>query len=106
MQRDLFEADHEAFRETVRGFYERHVVPFHKRWESDGIVDRTVWLEAGKHGLLGMQVPEEYGGGGVTDFRYNVVITEENVRARASGIGFGLHNDVVAPYLLELTTEE
>jgi alkylation response protein AidB-like acyl-CoA dehydrogenase len=106
MQRDLFTDDHEAFRETVRGFYERYVIPFHKEWEEAGIVDRAVWLEAGKHGLLGMEVPEEYGGGGVADFRYNVVVTEENVRARASGIGFGLHNDVVAPYLLKLATDE
>jgi acyl-CoA dehydrogenase len=106
MQRDLFTEDHDAFRRTVRGFYERHVIPFHKEWEEAGIVDRGVWLEAGKQGLLGMEVPEEYGGGGVSDFRYNVVVTEENVRARASGIGFGLHNDVVAPYLLKLATEE
>src|SRR5690242_15082466 len=101
MQRDLFTEDHEAFRQSVRGFYERHVLPFHKDWEEAGIVDRGVWLEAGKHGLLGMEVPEEYGGGGVEDFRYNVVVAEENVRARASGIGFGLHNDVVLPYLLK-----
>src|SRR5437763_14595657 len=106
MQRELFDADHEAFRGAVRGFYERYVVPYHKQWEADGSVDRGVWLEAGKHGLLGMAVPEQYGGGGINDFRYNVVITEENVRARASGIGFGLHNDVVAPYLLELATDE
>jgi acyl-CoA dehydrogenase len=106
MQRDLFTEDHEAFRQSVRGFYERHVLPFHKEWEEAGIVDRGVWLEAGKHGLLGMEVPEEYGGGGVADFRYNVVVAEENVRARASGIGFGLHNDVVLPYLLKLATEE
>jgi acyl-CoA dehydrogenase len=106
MQRDLFTDDHEAFRQTVRGFYERYVIPFHKDWEEAGIVDRGLWLEAGKHGLLGMEVPEEYGGGGVADFRYNVVVTEENVRARASGVGFGLHNDVVAPYLLKLATDE
>jgi acyl-CoA dehydrogenase len=106
MDRTLYDADHEAFRRTVRGFYERHVIPFHKRWEADGIVDRGVWLEAGKQGLLGMEVPEEYGGGGVADFRYNAVLVEENVRARASGVGFGLHNDVVAPYLLKLATEE
>jgi alkylation response protein AidB-like acyl-CoA dehydrogenase len=106
MQRDLFTEDHEAFRQSVRGFYERHVLPFHKEWEEAGIVDRGVWLEAGKHGLLGMEVPEQYGGGGVADFRYNVVVTEENVRARASGIGFGLHNDVVLPYLMKLATDE
>ena len=106
MDRTLYDADHEAFRHTVRGFYERHVIPFHKQWEADGIVDRGVWLEAGKQGLLGMEVPEEYGGGGVADFRYNAVLAEENVRARASGIGFGLHNDVVAPYLLKLADDE
>jgi alkylation response protein AidB-like acyl-CoA dehydrogenase len=106
VQRDLYDADHDAFRDTVRSFAERHIVPFHKQWEADGIVDRAVWLEAGKHGLLGMDVPEEYGGGGVHDFRYHSVLSEEMVRARASGVGFGLHNDVVAPYLLKLTTDE
>jgi alkylation response protein AidB-like acyl-CoA dehydrogenase len=106
MQRDLYTADHEAFRATVRGFLERHVIPFHHQWEADGIVDRGVWLEAGKQGLLGMEVPEEFGGGGVADFRYNAVLGEETVRARASGLGFGLHNDVVAPYLLKLATDE
>src|SRR4051812_39594150 len=106
MERDLYDADHEAFRATCRGFLDKHVVPFHKQWEADGIVDRGIWLEAGKQGLLGMEVPEEYGGGGVHDFRYNAVLSEEVVRARASGIGFTLHNEVVAPYLLKLTTEE
>jgi alkylation response protein AidB-like acyl-CoA dehydrogenase len=106
VQRDLFDADHEAFRATVRGFCERHIAPFHEQWERDGIVDRGLWLEAGKQGLLGMEVPEEYGGGGISDFRYNVVLSEELVRARASGVGFGLHNEVVAPYLLKLATDE
>ena len=106
MQRELYDADHEAFRATCRAFLDKHVVPFHKQWEADGIVDRGIWLEAGKQGLLGMEVPEEYGGGGVHDFRYNAVLSEELVRARASGVGFTLHNEVVAPYLLKLTTEE
>ena len=70
------------------------------------IVDRGVWLEAGKQGFLGMAVPEEYGGGGNPDFRYNTIVTEEITRGRYTGIGFGLHNDIVAPYLLALTTEE
>jgi alkylation response protein AidB-like acyl-CoA dehydrogenase len=106
MQRDLYTEDHEAFRDTARGFIERHVAPYHQQWEKDGIVDRGVWLEAGKHGLLGFEVDEEYGGGGVKDFRYNAVLLEEIVRAHASGIGFGLHNDVVAPYLVNLATDE
>ncbi|MEJ7702904.1 MAG: acyl-CoA dehydrogenase family protein [Geodermatophilaceae bacterium] len=62
--------------------------------------------QAGKQGLLGTDVDEAYGGGGVRDFRYNAVAGEELVRIGASGLGFGLHNDVVAPYLLDLTTEE
>ncbi|MDQ1684644.1 MAG: hypothetical protein QOC82_1381 [Frankiaceae bacterium] len=106
MERDLYDADHEAFRATCRAFLDKHVVPFHKQWEADGIVDRGIWLEAGKQGLLGMEVPEEYGGGGVHDFRYNSVLSEEIVRARASGVGFTLHNEVVAPYLLKLATDE
>lgn len=106
MERVAYEAEHEAFREVVRTFLERQAVPFHRQWEADGIVPRDVWVEAGKQGLLSMAVPECYGGGGVTDFRYNVVVGEEIVRAGTSGLGFTLHNDVVAPYLLKLTTPE
>jgi alkylation response protein AidB-like acyl-CoA dehydrogenase len=106
MQRDLYTDDHEAFRSTVRGFMERHVVPHHGEWEKAGIVDRGVWLEAGKQGLLGFEVDEQFGGGGVADFRYNAVLVEEIVRVGANGIGFGLHNDVVAPYLVRLATDE
>ena len=106
MKTTLYDAEHEAFRDLVRGFVARHVSPFHGDWEKAGVVDRAVWLEAGKHGLLGTDVPAEYGGGGVTDFRYNAIIGEELTKAGASGVGFTLHNDVVAPYLLTLTDEE
>jgi alkylation response protein AidB-like acyl-CoA dehydrogenase len=105
-QRTLFEPEHELFRESYCSFLERHVAPYHEQWEKDKIVDRSVWLEAGKQGFLGMAVPEEYGGGGNPDFRYNVIITEETTAGRYSGIGFGLHNDVVAPYLLRLANDE
>ena len=105
-QRTLFEPEHELFRESFRSFLDRHVAPHHEQWERDKIVDRGVWLEAGKQGFLGMAVPEEYGGGGNPDFRYNTIVTEEVTAGRFSGIGFGLHNDVVAPYLLRLATEE
>ncbi|MET4431501.1 acyl-CoA dehydrogenase family protein [Mycolicibacterium sp. 624] len=105
-ERTLFEPEHELFRDAFRAFLERHVAPFHEQWEKDKIVDRGIWLEAGKQGFLGMSVPEEYGGGGNPDFRYNVVITEETTVGRYSGLGFALHNDVVAPYLLRLATEE
>src|SRR3954462_11222319 len=106
MKSTLYEAEPEAFRDSVRSFFDKHVKPFHAEWEKAGIVDRGVWLEAGKQGILGMDVPEQYGGGGVKDFRYNAVVGEETTRAGASGVGFTLHNDVVAPYLLQLTTDE
>ncbi|MBA3799510.1 MAG: acyl-CoA dehydrogenase family protein [Geodermatophilaceae bacterium] len=106
MQSTLYEPEHGAFRDMARAFLAKHVVPFHEEWEAEGIVDRGIWTEAGKQGLLGTDVEEIYGGGGVRDFRYNAVVVEELVRVGATGLGFGLHNDVVAPYLLDLATEE
>ncbi|MBX6382285.1 MAG: acyl-CoA dehydrogenase family protein [Microbispora sp.] len=106
MRRDLFDEEHDLFRETVREFLAREVVPHHAQWEKDGIVPRDVWKKAGELGMFGFSVPEEYGGSGITDFRYNVVIVEEIIRVGATGLGFGLHNDIVAPYLLDLTNDE
>jgi alkylation response protein AidB-like acyl-CoA dehydrogenase len=106
MQRNLYEPEHDAFRDSVRTFCEKQIAPFHADWEKQGIVPRELWLEAGKQGLLGTDVPEEYGGGGVPDFRYNCVVAEEVTRVGGSGVGFTLHNDVVAPYLLKLGTDE
>ncbi|WP_454196937.1 acyl-CoA dehydrogenase family protein [Nocardia sp. Marseille-Q1738] len=106
MERTLFEPEHELFRESFRKFLDQHVAPNHAQWEEQGIVDRAVWLEAGKQGFLGMAMPEQYGGGGVKDFRYNAIVAEESVRGQYSGLGFALHNDVIAPYLLELANDE
>ena len=106
VERTLFEPEHELFRESYQKFLAQHVAPNHEKWEEQNIVDRDVWVEAGKQGFLGTAVPEEFGGGGVKDFRYNAIITEETTKGGFSGIGFTLHNDVVAPYLLELTNEE
>jgi alkylation response protein AidB-like acyl-CoA dehydrogenase len=106
VQSALYEAEHEAFRAMVRDFLAKEVVPHHAAWEEAGMVDRSVWLKAGEQGLLGMDVSEEFGGGGVKDFRYNAVLAAEVSRVGASGLGFTLHNDVVAPYLTELTTDE
>ncbi|MBB6379643.1 alkylation response protein AidB-like acyl-CoA dehydrogenase [Pseudonocardia eucalypti] len=109
MQRNIFADDADgfgSFRDLARTFVAREVEPHHERWEEEGQVSREVWLAAGKAGLLGMEVPEEYGGGGVEDFRYNAILNEELVRAGASGIGFPLQNDVVAPYLMRLCNDE
>src|SRR3954466_2346982 len=104
--RDLFTDEHESFRRTVRTFMEREVVPHHKEWEADGVVSREVWRKAGEQGLLCFDVDEEYGGGGVEDFRYNLIIAEEAAHAGATGPGFNLHNDIVVPYVSSLATEE
>ncbi|MEW9554412.1 acyl-CoA dehydrogenase family protein [Nonomuraea sp. NPDC050783] len=106
MERDLFDEEHQLFRETVREFLAREVVPHHARWEKDGIVPREVWKKAGELGMFGFSVPEEYGGAGVKDFRYNAVIVEEIIGHGASGLGFSLHNDVMAPYVVDLTNDE
>ena len=108
MRRTLFDDDHELFRATARGFVERRIVPHHDAWEADGIVPRDLFVEAGKLGLLCMGAPEQFGGGGVDDFRYNVVLSEELQRAGVAGSGLGLtlHNDICLPYFLHLTTDE
>ncbi|MET9647481.1 acyl-CoA dehydrogenase family protein [Streptomyces syringium] len=106
MQRRIFTADHEAFRETVRAFLAKEVTPHYARWEEDGVVSRDAWLAAGRQGLLGLAVPEEYGGGGEPDFRYSAVLTEEFTRAGVSGLAIGLHNDIIGPYLTSLATDE
>ena len=102
----IYEQEHEDFRATARSFLEREVVPHHGQWEQDGQVDRDVWLKAGEAGLLCFDVDEEYGGAGVRDFRYNVVLTEEITRAGASGLGIPVHNDVIVPYISALASDE
>ncbi|HET6211729.1 MAG TPA: acyl-CoA dehydrogenase family protein [Micromonosporaceae bacterium] len=106
MEQHLYEPVHAEFRALCRDFLAREATPWHAEWEKAGLVDRAVWAKAGKAGLLGMDVSEEYGGGGQRDFRFNAVLVEEIVTAGTSGLGFGLHNDVVAPYLTELGTPE
>ncbi|MET0999008.1 MAG: acyl-CoA dehydrogenase family protein [Marmoricola sp.] len=103
---DLMTSEHEDFRKTARTFYEREVVPHHDQWEQDGIVPRDLWLKAGEAGLLCFDVAEEYGGAGVDDFRYNVILSEEQTRANASGPGFSVHTDIIVPYLSSLGTDE
>src|SRR3954452_20989622 len=106
MRRRLLEAEHEAFRDTVRTFVRREVAPNLGAWIEDGVTPRSLWLRAGTTGLLGISVPEEYGGIGVDDFRYNAVMVEELCRAGTLGLAssIGIHANIVAPYLLELAT--
>ncbi len=106
MQRTIFTEEHDSFRAAFRSFLDDVVAPNHEQWEKDKIVPRDVWLEAGKHGFLCTDVPEEYGGGGISDFRYNTIKTEEIARIGASGVGFALHDDVVVPYVLKYASEE
>jgi alkylation response protein AidB-like acyl-CoA dehydrogenase len=108
MQRTLFEESHELFRASVRQFLDKEVVPRNEEFERDGIMDRSVFAKAGAAGFLGMDVDERYGGGGVRDFRYNLVLGEEVQAAgvNAAGLGLTLHNDICLPYFTSLTNDE
>ncbi|MEZ5663254.1 MAG: acyl-CoA dehydrogenase family protein [Burkholderiaceae bacterium] len=105
IERTLFNSDHEAFRDSFRRFVEKEIAPFHEAWEDQGYVDRDVWRRAGENGFLCMTMPEEYGGAGA-DRLYSVAQMEEVARAGVSGIGFGLHSEIVAPYILHYGTED
>jgi alkylation response protein AidB-like acyl-CoA dehydrogenase len=108
MQRSIFEPEHEALRESVRQFLDRHVRPRHEQFVADRVIPRDVWIEAGKQGFLGLQVPEEFGGGGVgEDYRFTAVVGEElSAVSAAFSSCLGIHADVCAPYLVELTDDE
>jgi alkylation response protein AidB-like acyl-CoA dehydrogenase len=104
IERTLFNAEHESFRDGFRRFMDREIAPYHADWEDQGFVNREVWRKAGANGYLCPSMPEEYGGAGA-DLLYSVVQMEEISRAGFSGIGFGLHSEIVAPYLLHYGTE-
>ncbi len=102
--RTLFTPDHEAFRDSFRRFIANEVVPFHEAWEEQGYVAREVWNKAGDNGFLCTSMPEAYGGADA-DKLYSVIQMEELARAGTSGIGYGLHSEIVAPYILHYGTE-
>jgi alkylation response protein AidB-like acyl-CoA dehydrogenase len=107
MPRNLYDADHEAFRHSAREFVERSLNPRAEQFLEARVIDRAVWLEAGKQGLLGLEVPEVYGGSGAGDFRFNAVLVEELSKFNAAASScFGIHCDCVAPYLVDLGTQE
>jgi len=108
MERTLYTPDHEAYRETVREFLAREVVPHHDQWEEDRWIDRNVFVEAAKNGIYGLQIPEAYGGPGEPDYRYRMVVAEEiaKVHALSFALTVSLQDDLVLHYLLDLTNEE
>ena len=107
MRRTLFGPEHEALRATAREFLQRHVVPHMDEFIDNRGLPREFWLEAGKQGLLGLHVPDEWGGGGSEDYLFGVVVAEEISRVSASiSSCVGIHSSVCAPYLVELTTDE
>ena len=108
MKRELLEPEHEDFRDSFRTFLEREVSPNVEEWEREGIVPRELYAQAGEHGFVGIAVPERYGGAGIEDFRFNLVVGEEAQRVGASGAGLGLtlHNDICTPYFLQHCDDE
>ena len=107
MPRNLYSADHEAFRQTAREFVERSLKPRAQQFIDDRVIDRQVWIEAGKQGLLGLEVPEVYGGSAAGDYRFNAVLGEELAKFTAAASScLGIHADCVAPYLVDLGTQE
>lgn len=107
MKRDIYDEDHDAFRESVRTWIERSVLPNTDTYIADKALPREFWLEAGAQGFLGLSIPEEYGGAGADDFRFNAVLQEELAKVGAAyPTCVGIHTDITAPYLVELGTEE
>jgi alkylation response protein AidB-like acyl-CoA dehydrogenase len=104
IERTLFTPDHEAFRDSFRRFIANEVSPFHEAWEEQGYVAREVWNRAGENGFLCTSMPEAYGGADA-DKLYSVIQMEELARAGTSGIGYSLHSEIVAPYILHYGTE-
>jgi alkylation response protein AidB-like acyl-CoA dehydrogenase len=108
MQRKHYDDDHLAFGEAVRTFISKEMLPDYLSWEAAGLAPREIFTAAGRNGFLGMQIPEQYGGGGVDDFRFNQILDEEIMLAGvgAAGLGISLHNDICLPYFLHYCTDE
>jgi alkylation response protein AidB-like acyl-CoA dehydrogenase len=107
MKRDIYEDEHEAFRGSVRQFLERSVIPHVESYATQKALPRDFWLEAGANGLLGLEIPEAYGGLGAGDYRFNAVVGEELNKVNAAlGSCWGIHADITAPYLVALGTDE
>ncbi len=108
MERRVFEEDHELFREVAREFNTREVAPDYAQWDREHRMPRRLWEAAGEQGLLGMAVPEEFGGAGMSDYRFRAVFDEECARSNhlAVALAFHLHDDMVLPHLLAYGSED
>jgi len=107
MKREIYDEDHEAFRASVKEFLDRSVVPHVEEHAADKALPREFWLEAGKQGLLGLEIPETYGGSEAGDYRFNAVLLEELAKVNAAlPACVGIHADITAPYIVQLCNEE
>lgn len=106
MRAKIYDENHVAFRDMVSDLIAKEVVPHHEEWEKDGQVPREFYKRLGELGILGMQVPEEFGGGGETSFKYNAIVIEEAAAAGVTFGGYSVHTNLILPYLMELATEE
>jgi alkylation response protein AidB-like acyl-CoA dehydrogenase len=106
MRRTIFESEHDDFREAVRGFLTKEAVPHSEEWEVAGVIDRGFWRKAAAQGFVAFAAPEELGGAGVDDFRFNAIVDEEVAYTGTVGDNFALVNDILTPYLLDLTDDE
>ncbi len=107
MKRAIYDEDHDAFRSSVKEFLDREVVPHLEEHVAEKAIPREFWTAAGKQGFLGLEIPEEYGGSAAGDYRFNAVLTEELAKVNmALPSCLGIHADIVAPYLVHLTTDE
>lgn len=107
MPRNIYDDDHEAFRSSVREFVERTLKPRAEEMIRDHTIARDIWIEAGKQGFFGLTIPEEFGGAGIEDYRFNAVLAEELAKFNvAVSSCFGIHADITAPYLVAMGTQE
>ena len=106
MKKENLTDEHLIFQDAAKAFFEKEMKPNNEQWEKDGIVSRDIWLKAGSNNFFGIDVPEEFGGMGLDDYRYNTILIEESIKAENPGFGHSVQNDLVVPYLLRHTTEE
>ena len=102
MKKENLTDEHLIFQDAAKAFFEKEMKPNNEQWEKDGVVSRDIWLKAGSNNFFGIDVPEEYGGMGLDDYRYNTILIEESVKAENPGFGHSVQNDLVVPYFSDI----